>query len=147
AGDFFQQAGILRAPPQRRKKAETQTEEKCNTGINYLKKLVQEHRQHKEILFFGPMGKTTSDNRFTLADLLTILERKGFHITSFERKEAQRYFDTYGPFDHELAVQFLEKLIELKGTKQHISFYLEKLVMACLKRRSTPPQSDHQQGG
>lgn len=150
AGEFFQQARILRLPPQRRKKAETQTEGKPGTGLNYLKILVQEHKQHKETLLFGPTAKTTSDNRFTLVDLLTILERKGFHLTPFERKETQRYFDTYGPFDQKLAVQILEKLIELKGTKQHISFYLEKLVMACLKkpnRQIAHPQLDRQKEG
>ena len=132
AGDFFQQSKILRIPPQRRKKEESDTEAKTDTGIDYLKRLVAEHKDHKETLFFGPKI-AASDNRFVFADLLTILERKGFHLSSFERKEIQKYFDAYGPFDRELAAQTLEKLIRLKGVKQHISFYLQKIVEAHLK--------------
>ncbi|MBU0672998.1 MAG: hypothetical protein KJ732_08240 [Candidatus Margulisbacteria bacterium] len=67
--------------------------------------------------------------------MLTILERQGFHLSSFERKEIQKYFDTYGPFDREVANLTLENLVKLKGAKQHISFYLEKLVAAQLKTR------------
>jgi transposase InsO family protein len=131
AGEFFQQARILRVPPQRRKKEKTE-KQSPGTGINYLKRLVTEHKNQKEKLLFGP--KVTSDNRFTLADLLTILERKGFHLSSYEKKEAQKYFDAYGPFNKELATQTLEKLAKLRGTKQHISFYLQKIVEVHLKK-------------
>lgn len=136
AGDFFQQAMILRMPPQRRAKEETAGNSNVNTGINYLKRLVTEHKEQKEEFLFGPKV-TTSDNRFTLADLLAILGRSaiGGHLSSFERKEIQKYFDTYGPFDQELAAQTLEKLVELKGTRQHISFYLEKIVAAHQNRK------------
>lgn len=133
AGDFFQQAGILRMPPQRRKKEET-AEPKISTGVDYLKRLTAEYKNRKEDILFGPKV-ATFDNRFTLADLLTILERKGFYLSSFERKEVQKYFDTYGPFDREMTTQTLGKLVELKGTKQHISFYLEKLAIDQIKRR------------
>lgn len=132
AGNFFQQSKILRIPPQRRKKEESSAEAKTDTGIDYLKRLVAEHKDLKEKLLFGPKV-TASDNRFVLADLLAILERKGFHLSSFERKEVQKCFDTYGPFDRELSAQTLEKLIQIKGTKQHISFYLQKIVEARLK--------------
>ena len=134
AGDFFQQAGILRLPPQRRTKEGLATEGKGETGINYLKALVTEHKNRKAELLFGPKV-AASDNRFTLIDLLSLLERKGFHLSSFERKETQKYFDTYGPFTRELANKTLEQLIELKGTKQHISFYLEKLAAIQIEKR------------
>ena len=133
AGDFFQQAKLLRIPPHRTKKEAQKSKQKVETGINYLKNLVAEHKSRKEEALFGP--KVPSDNRFTLADLLIILERKGFHLSSYEKKEVQKYFDTYGPFDHRLAAQTLENLVKLKGAKQHISFYLEKLVVAQIKRR------------
>lgn len=134
AGDFFQQARILRMPPQRRKKEEARAAAKTSTGIDYLKTLVTEHKSRKEACFFGPKV-TVSDNRFTLADLLIVLERKGFHLTSFERKETQKYFDTYGPFDREVANLTMENLVKLKGAKQHISFYLEKIVAAHQTRK------------
>ncbi|MBI5452287.1 DDE-type integrase/transposase/recombinase [Candidatus Gottesmanbacteria bacterium] len=133
AGDFFQQAKILRVPPHRRKKEEA-PEGKVKTGVDYLKRLVAEHKDQKEELLFGPRA-IPSDDRFTLVDLLTMLERKGFHLSSFERKEVQKYFDTYGPFNRELAMDTLENLIKLKGTKQHISFYLEKIVETHQKAR------------
>ena len=125
AGDFFQQAKILRMPPRRRKKQAEQSQ-KTHTGINYLKRLVDEHQDLKDDLLFGP--KVTSDNRFTVTDLLSILQRKGFHMADFEKKEVQKYFDNYGPFDRDLASETLENIVKLKGTKQHISFYLEKIV-------------------
>lgn len=125
AGDFFQQAKILRMPPQRRKKHIEQSPQ-THTGINYLKRLVDEHQNLKDALLFGP--KVTSDNRFTMTNLLSILQRKGFHLTDFEKKEIQKYFDNYGPFDRELTSKTLENIVKLKGTKQHISFYLEKIV-------------------
>lgn len=139
AGDFFQQAGILRMPPQRRKK-ELVGEAKVETGFNYLKRLVAEHKEKKENSLFGPRSNITSDNRLTLVDLLTLLERKGFHLSSFERREAQKYFDTYGPFDRESAGQTLANTIKLKGTKQHISFYLQKIVEAHPKRKGGEKQ-------
>jgi len=136
AGDFFQQAKILRLSPQNRKK-EAAAEPANQTNIDYLKNLVVEHKNQQEKFLFGPKA-ATSDHRFTLADLLIILERKGFHLSAFERKEIQKCFDTYGPFDQELASQILANLVKLKGTKQHISFYLEKLVAAQqMKRRQT----------
>jgi hypothetical protein len=125
AGDFFQQAKILRMPPQRRKK-QIEDPKKTHTGINYLSRLVDEHRDLKDERMFGP--KVTSDNRFTVADLLTVLQRKGFHLSDFEKKEVQKYFDNYGPFDRDSASETLENIVRLKGIKQHISFYLEKIV-------------------
>lgn len=127
AGDFFQQAGILRLPPQRRKK-ENVDNPRITTDINYLKRLVAEHKDKQEENLFGP--RVTSDNRFTLTDLLTLLERKGFHLKAFERAEIQKCFDNFGPFDRELTIHTLENLIKIKGTGQHISFYLEKMVEA-----------------
>lgn len=134
AGDFFQQSGRLQLTPWRGKK-DIPHEEKVKTGIDYLKRLVADHKNQKEEMLFGP--RVTSDNRFVLTDLLTILERKGFHLSSFERKQVQKYFDNYGPFDRELAIETLDNLVKLKGIKQHISFYLEKLVeIQQRKRRS-----------
>lgn len=135
AGDFFQQARILRMPARRGEKKLATAENKVETGINYLKHLVAEHKEAMEVKLFGPKVKAASDNRFILTDLLTMLERKGFHLSAFERQETQKYFDAYGPFDQQLAAQTLEKLIALKGIKQHISFYLEKLAAAEIKRR------------
>lgn len=137
AGDFFQQAKILRLSPQNRKKQAEAAPARPTTNIDYLKKLVAEHNNRKDEFLFGPQlpKQTTSDNRFTLADLLAILERKGFHLSAFERAATQKCFDTYGPFDQELATKTLENLVKLKGTKQHISFYLEKLVAAQKNRR------------
>ncbi len=133
AGDFFQQAKILRLSPHNRKKAAA-TPPANPTNIDYLKNLVAEHKNQQEQFLFGPRV-ATSDHRFTLADLLTILERQGFHLSAFERAETQKCFDVYGPFDRELAAQTLENLVKLKGAKQHISFYLEKLVAAQKNRR------------
>lgn len=133
AGEFFQQAKILRIPPQRRKK-ELPIETKTSTGVDYLQRLTAQYKTRQEDILFGPK-LTASDNRFTLADFLTILERKGFHLSSFENKEVQKYFDSYGPFDRELATKTLESLIKFKGTKQHISFYLDKLVAEQINRR------------
>ncbi|MEA3347029.1 MAG: DDE-type integrase/transposase/recombinase, partial [Candidatus Auribacterota bacterium] len=132
AGDFFQQAKILRMPPQRRKK-QIENSPKPHTGINYLNRLVDEHRILKDERMFGP--KVTSDNRFTVSDLLSVLKRKGFHLSDFEKKEVQKYFDNYGPFDKDSASATLENIIKLKGVKQHISFYLEKIVEVKRKGR------------
>jgi len=132
AGDFFQQARILRLSPQRRKK-EIAPAAKAETNSDYLKQLVIEHRSQKEELLFGPRVRP-SDNRFTLADLLILLQRKGFHLEAFEKKETEKYFNKYGPFNKKLAVQTLERLVELRGIKQHISFYLQKIVEAHLKK-------------
>ena len=136
AGDFFQQAKILRLSPQNRKKAAAANPANPTnpTNIDYLKNLVAEHKNQQEQFLFGPRV-ATSDHRFTLADLLTILERQGFHLSAFERAETQKCFDAYGPFDRELAAQTLANLVKLKGAKQHISFYLEKLVAAQKNRR------------
>jgi len=81
AGDFFQQARILRVPPQRRKK-ESQEEPAPKTNVNYLKRLVAEHKDQKEKLLFGPLvptaasGKTSpSDNRFPSPEIEPHLKR------------------------------------------------------------------------
>ena len=95
--------------------------------MNYLKNLVGEYNASNQELLFGPK-QLPSDNRLTLSDLLTLLNRKGFHLLAFETAEVKKYFDTYGPFDKNMAVNVLEALVKLKGTKQHISFYLQKLV-------------------
>jgi len=148
AGDFFQQARILRLSPQRRKTCPEQfilssveggrgkeivPGKKTETDINYLKQLILEHRGKKQESLFGPQVRP-SDDRFTLTDLLILLQRKGFHLETFEKKETEKYFNKYGPFNKELATQTLEKLIKLRGTKQHISFYLQKIVEVHLKK-------------
>lgn len=133
AGDFFQQARVLRMPPQRRTKEAIAPENKVETGFNYLKRLVTEHKDRKENLLFGPRA-ATSDDRFVLTDLLALLERKGFHLSAFERKEIQKYFDAYGPFQRELATQTVADLVKIKGVKQHITFYLDKIVEVHHKR-------------
>lgn len=126
AGDFFQQARVLRLPPQRRGK-EPAAEGKVETGFDYLRRLVAEHKDQKEYVLFGPKA-VPSDKRFALTDLLTILERKGFHLSSYERSEIQKCFDSYGPFQRELAAQTVADLVKIKGAKQHITFYLDKIV-------------------
>ena len=127
AGDFFQQAKVLREPTRRSRK-QTDTKTKTDTGIDYLKHLVNEHRHQRETSLFGP--QVTSDERFTVCDLLAALERKGFRIESFEKNQIQNCFDRYGPFDRDLTLKVLENLIKIKGVKQHISFYLDQIVEA-----------------
>lgn len=127
AGDFFQQARILRLSPHTKPKQIQAEESKPVTGVNYLKNLTDEYNASNQELLFGPK-QIPSDNRLTLSDLLTLLNRKGFHLLAFETAEVKKYFDTYGPFDKNMATNVLETLIKLKGTKQHISFYLQKLV-------------------
>jgi hypothetical protein len=95
--------------------------------MNYLKNLTDEYNASNQELLFGPK-QIPSDNRLTLSDLLTLLNRKGFHLLAFETAEVKKCFDTYGPFDKSMAMNVLEALVKLKGTKQHISFYLQKLV-------------------
>ncbi|MEA3507175.1 MAG: DDE-type integrase/transposase/recombinase, partial [Elusimicrobiota bacterium] len=131
AKEFFQQARVLREPPRRRRKNQTD-KKRQSTGIDYLKSLVDEHRDLRQDSLFGP--RATSDDRFTVADLLTVMKRKGFHLKDFEKKEIQKCFDTCGPFDRNLTYRTLENLVKLKGTKQHISFYLDKIAQA--KRKS-----------
>ncbi len=125
AGDFFQQAKVLRTPPRRAKK-QTSQDNPVRTGVDYLKNLVDEHRNIREGFLFGP--KVTSDNRFTVADLLTIMQRKGFHLSDFEKSEIQKCFDNFGPFDRDSTSQILTAIVKLKGTRQHISFYLQKII-------------------
>ena len=129
AGDFFQQSQIFRIPPQRREPKVIAEDAKVSTGINYLARLVDEHKEVKETFLFGPKA-AASDGRFTLTDLLTAIERKGFHLSSFERNEIQKCFDTFGPFNKDQSVKTLENIVQIKGNRQHISFYLEKIVEA-----------------
>ncbi len=125
AGEFFQQAKMLREPPRRRKR-QANTAKKTDTGIDYLKNIVNEHRQMRDNSLFGPQA--ASDDRFTVSDLLSALDRKGFRIEHFEKNRIQNCFDNYGPFDRDLTLRVLEDLIKIKGTKQHISFYLDKII-------------------
>ena len=81
ANEFFQQSKVLREPPSRRKKKRTD-KKKTNTGIDYLKSLVDEHRDLRQDSLFGP--RATSDNRFTVSDLLTGMQRKGFHLHLYQ---------------------------------------------------------------
>ena len=68
-----------------------------------------------------------SDKRFTLLDLLSLFGKKGLSLSSYDKEQIQHSFDTFGPFDRELAEKAVELAIELKGKTQHISFYLERI--------------------
>lgn len=100
-----------------------------DTGIDYLGKLLKDHKeaQKKELAGLN-LIRRPSDNRFTLSELLSLLGKKGLSLSSSEKEQIQHCFDTFGPFDKELAEKALGLAIELKGKGQHISLYLDRIV-------------------
>jgi hypothetical protein len=128
-GNFFQKAYPLKPGPHVGKKEELGEDHNRDTGINYLGKLLRDHKEAQKKGLPGlNLIRRPSDDRFTPSDLLSLLGKKGLLLSSYEKEQIQHCFDTFGPFDKELAQKALELAIELKGKAQHISFYLDPIV-------------------
>jgi hypothetical protein len=126
-GDFFQKAYPLNPPPNVAKNTQIQNQTK-DTGLNYLQTLLKDHKEAQKKELPGLNFVKPSDNRFTLPQLLALLGKKDLPLSPYEKKQIQHCFDTFGPFDKQLAEKALQLAIDLKGKSQHISFYLDTIV-------------------
>ena len=128
-GDFFQKAYPLKPTTHVGRKEDVEEDQPRDTKVNYLETLLKEHKKaQKEELPGLNLLKRTSDGRFTLPELLSLLDKNGLCLSSYEKEQITHCFDTFGPFNKELAEKAVEMAIELKGKGQHISFYMDKIV-------------------
>lgn len=128
-GDFFQKAYPLKPGPDVGKKVKLDEDQSKDTGVNYLQTLLRDHKEAQKTELAGlSLIRRPSDSRFTLLDLLSLLGKKGLSLSSYDKEHIQHSFDTFGPFDKDLAEKAVELAIELKGKGQHISFYLDRIV-------------------
>jgi len=127
-GDFFQKAYPLKPTPHVGKKEDLEEDQPKDTGVDCLKTLLKDHKeaQKKELAGLS-LVRRPSDNRFTLLDFLSILGKKELCLSSYDKEQIQHCFDTFGPFDKQLAEKAVELAVELKGKAQHISFYLDRI--------------------
>lgn len=72
--------------------------------------------------------------KFSKIDFYTLIHEKLGQFSGNERKQIKSYWKNYGPLDHKLTSESIERAIDIKGTTQHLSYYLETIRREHLRR-------------
>lgn len=133
AGTFFQQAKLLRMPPNRAKK-ETEQPAKVTTGIDYLDRLVKDHQQQQETALYGPV---VTENATEFEPLKAMMTRLGFQLGEFCVEAVDRYDQTIPAVARPELEGYLGIIMALKGVDHHVGVYLELLTEMIQKGKLT----------